>query len=132
MMRRTLMTIGAAGICLAAAAPAWATFPGANGRIAYDASNFSIHTVLPSGRGDRQITPTHLGSTPAWSPDGRRIAFTGAGGITTQPEIFSMAADGTHLRRLTHNALDDSSPAYAPGGHRLVFTRTGTSAPWVM
>jgi hypothetical protein len=29
MMRRTRIAIGAAGICLAAAAPAWATFPGA-------------------------------------------------------------------------------------------------------
>src|SRR5215471_11235132 len=64
------------------ASPAWATFPGTNGRIAFaalptlDAPGKQIYTIEPNGTGLRQLT--HLtgdATSPHWSPDGTRIVF---------------------------------------------------------
>lgn len=51
-----------------------------------------------------------------------QIAFasTRAGGDS---EIFVMDADGTNLRQMTHNRVDDHSPDWAPDGRRIVFVR---------
>src|SRR3990172_2669287 len=49
---------------------------------------------------------------PAWSPDGRKIAFASqvVPGDRTSTEIFVMKADGTGQTRLTFNAVNDIRP----------------------
>ena len=84
-----MMIVGAALVaaCVAlvvAQEPAWATFPGENGDIAFvglDAeSTYQIFTVSPSGENLRQLTFDNISKESlAWSPDGRRIAFVGGG-----------------------------------------------------
>lgn len=57
---------------------------------------------------------------PAWSPDGRWIAF-----VSTRdgnPEIYLMRRDGSDLRRLTDDPGGDWRPAWLPDGSGLVFT----------
>ena len=65
---------------------------------------------------------------PAWSPDGRKIAFGGDG------EIYVMNADGRGLRRLTRNPASDGSPAWSPDGRRIAFgsERDGNLEVYVM
>jgi Tol biopolymer transport system component len=58
-------------------------------------------------------------SDPEWSPDGRRLAFAGRGGI------WVARADGSGRRRVTRaprRGLDDE-PSWAPDGRRIVFHR---------
>ncbi|MAF10403.1 hypothetical protein CMK11_08125 [Candidatus Poribacteria bacterium] len=57
--------------------------------------------------------------TPAWSPDGGRIAFasTRDGGV----QLFVMDADGGDLRRVTNDAFYSSTPSWSPDGRRLVY-----------
>ena len=63
-----------------------------------------ICVMQPGGAGTTRLT-TESGSSPVWSPDGRRIAFqTDRDG---NPEIYVMQADGTEQRRIT--GLDYSS-----------------------
>jgi Tol biopolymer transport system component len=125
-MRRVLAGVVVAGLCLVWAGPAWAVFPGQNGRIAYtQPDDGTIHTILPSGHGDTRITsPQRIGSSPSWSPNGRRIVF-GAGPSLRSLDIYTMRADGSDLRRLTFDG-GNYEPSYSPGGGRIVFGHNGT------
>jgi Tol biopolymer transport system component len=38
-------------------------------------------------------------------------------------EVYTMAGDGTHLRRLTHDPAPDREPAWSPDGRRVIFMR---------
>jgi len=56
--------------------------------------------------------------SPAWSPDGRRIAIVSNG-------IYVMNADGSGERKLTPNAGFEESPAWSPDGRRIAFVGHG-------
>jgi TolB protein len=60
---------------------------------------------------------------PAWSPDGKRIAF--ASRRDGPSHIFVMRPNGTGLRRLTSSARDDEHPTWSPDGTRIAFGREG-------
>ncbi len=64
---------------------------------------------------------TTYDSAPAWSPDGRQIAFES--NLDGDMEIFVMDADGSNVRQITHNTLWDEGPAWSPDGTRLAFSR---------
>jgi TolB protein len=68
----------------------------------------------------------------AFSPDGRRVAFTAADGADT--DVWVAAADGSGARRLTTSGALDLSPSWSPDGRRLAFVsdRAGTPQLFVM
>lgn len=57
---------------------------------------------------------------PAWSPDGRMIAFVSQ--RDGNPEIYVMFADGSQQTRLTFAPGGDWRPAWLPDSRHLVFT----------
>ena len=69
---------------------------------------------------------------PAWSPDGKKIAFTsnrdGAG------DIYVMNADGSGVRRLTNTAAAESSSVWSPDGTKIAFDseRDGNREIYIM
>lgn len=80
-----------------------------------------IYLVNPDGTGLVRLV---AGDEPAWSPDGRRIAFqshaTGSP-PTAQGEIHVIDADGSNRRVLAgHQA---GYPAWSPDGRRVAFIR---------
>ena len=66
-------------------------------------------------------SPTSYDSAPAWSPDGRQIAFES--NLDGDMEIYVMNADGTNVRQITHNTLWDEGPAWSPDGTKFVFSQ---------
>jgi Tol biopolymer transport system component len=69
--------------------------------------------------------------SPAWSPDGTRIAFVAG---DPNAEIYVMNADGSARKRLTNNPGEDNFPAWSPDGSRIAFSSdvNGTRDIWVM
>lgn len=64
-------------------------------------------------------------ASPAWSPDGRRIAFSGmtpAG----QSDLWLFTPETGDLRRLTHDDYSDADPTWAPDGRTLAFSSDRT------
>jgi TolB protein len=113
---------------LVAQEPARATFPGQNGRIAYvghDGKNSEeIFTVSPSGARPKQLTRGKSNkANPAWSADGRRIAFVKLRDPTLHGDIYTMKADGSDQAVVTRSPKADASPSWSPDGRRLAFSR---------
>ena len=76
-----------------------------------------IHVMNADGSG---VAPLTNGSVPAWSPDGRRIAFTSS--RDGDPAIYVMNANGSEVMQLTDNSAGDYEPAWSPDGKRIAFT----------
>jgi Tol biopolymer transport system component len=77
---------------------------------------------LSAERGD-PASPSELffQVEPAWSPDGRRLAFSSK--RSGSFDIYVMNADGKGTRRLTSTKEDDSHPTWSPDGTRIAFAR---------
>src|SRR5829696_7351169 len=57
--------------------------------------------------------------SPAWSPDGTRIAFYSE--RDGNAEIYVMTSDGAGLTRLTNSKADEGYPAWSPDGRTISF-----------
>jgi Tol biopolymer transport system component len=71
-----------------------------------------------------QLTEDPTDTEPAFSPDGRTIAFARGG------DLYSVRPDGSGQRRLTSGPELDSAPVISPNGRFVVFERrvgTGTA-----
>jgi dipeptidyl aminopeptidase/acylaminoacyl peptidase len=64
-----------------------------------------------------QLTEDPTDTEPAFSADGRTIAFVRGG------DLYSVRPDGSGLRHLTSGAALDSAPIVSPDGKRVVFER---------
>lgn len=79
-----------------------------------------VYTINVDGSGEKRLTDSPgLDAFPAWSPDGKRIAF--ATDRDGNWELYVMDANGAHQRRLTNTPEDESSPAWSPDGERIAY-----------
>ena len=87
-----------------------------------------LWTVPTSGGTPRRLTTGNADTSPAWSPDGSRIAFVRDG------QIHLLATDGGEPERVTDLPLGAGAPVWSPDGARLAFTAPvdpGSAGPLV-
>jgi Tol biopolymer transport system component len=134
-MRRPLWTallagVGTLAVVAAGAQSSKAAFPGKNGLIAFQSFQdgyAQIYTTTDSATRPRLVKRQRDScyALPAWSRDGKKIAFEynrdAAGRPARRSEIYLMNADGTGLKRLTRNAVFDGDPSWSPDGRYVVF-----------
>jgi TolB protein len=128
---RVRALVVAAVAALTFSAPAWATFPGKDGRLLYDRFDestftFALFSAALPGVDELQLTHWGPGISSVfgdWSPDGSLIAFDSDQGIES-PVTYVMNADGTGVRQLTAEAFS-ADPGWSPDG-----TRIAVEADW--
>ena len=92
----------------------------------------AIYLVAADGSALRKLIAQ--GSDPAWSPDGRLLAFVSDGDrngelsygdrTSVANELYVANADGSHPKRLTRTRdSNERSPAWSPDGTRIAYTR---------
>ena len=117
-------------VALLLAAPAQATWSGEAGAIAFvrkpmgaQFGTTDIWIETPTGRQRRlTATPEVTETQPAFSPDGRAIAYVRRAG-EGDSDIWLMKSDGSGKRPLVERAsVDEQQPSFFPGGRSLVFT----------
>ncbi|MDP9299552.1 MAG: hypothetical protein M3P43_01420 [Actinomycetota bacterium] len=144
-MRRIVGAIAifvATGVVLVAAQPAYATYPGKNGRISFRRylnarhSWGAIFTINPDGTGERQVTYPKRGVLTwqqDWSPNGGWIAYQREGGQRVGDDIFKIRANGTHKTYLSATCkgtcASDFNPFWSPSGGRISFSRWISTSP---
>ena len=68
-----------------------------------------------------QLTTAREGaSQPAWSPDGKQLAFTRRAG--DKPQIFILSMEGGEPRQLTKYKYGASGPKWSPDGKKILFS----------
>jgi hypothetical protein len=99
--------------------------PADPGRIVF-VRDGDIHAIRPDGSDLTQLTTTGDTASPAWSPDGSRIAFTRGEGADLGVHV--MYADGTEPIRLAAG----SEPAWSPDATRIAFVGDDGDGIFVM
>ncbi|MEK7450264.1 MAG: DPP IV N-terminal domain-containing protein [Planctomycetota bacterium] len=85
-----------------------------------DADGKNPTRLTHKGADDRFPMTMPGNETPAWSPDGTKIAF--CSGRNGNPGIWIMSADGKDQIRLTDNSEGHFSPVWSSNGTKIAFS----------
>ncbi len=88
----------------------------------HGSKGFGVWVRTANGSNPPQIIPNESeigGIAPIWSPEGRRIAFSGQ--VGEYAEIFICNAAGGRLAQVTDLKKISSLPAFSPDGQSLTF-----------
>ena len=103
-----------------------------SGDYADDPASYEFELAVASvhGGAERRLTENdYFEHQPSWSPDGRRIAFVSSGETPRnlheweRVHLYSMAADGTDVRKLASGPLVQHPPRWSPDGARIAYAK---------
>lgn len=110
-------------LAFVACTPAHASFQGKNGRVAFSTVMGSppgnIFTMNAAGRDRDRLTRQGDSRNPAWSRDGRKIAFDRQ--RNGRRALFVMRSNGSRVRRISTMGVQAENPTWSPNGRRIAF-----------
>ncbi|MTI22251.1 DUF5050 domain-containing protein [Fulvivirga sp. RKSG066] len=99
-----------------------------------ESGNTEIYLTDVEGKSKIKITDYEGGNGyPAWSPDGKQLAFYAKYDSRKTWSIHTMNSDGSNRKRLTHEQnMRDNSPSWSPDGNKIAFSRVynGDEGDW--
>ena len=115
------------------AAPAGATFPGGNGRIAFSTradSGVSLTTVAADGSDREIIAAGAVFADPSWSRNGRWLVVSRTpdryqdcpSGCIDPTSLVIMRADGSDRRTVTRSDGEIRDPSFSANGRRILYS----------
>lgn len=83
---------------------------------------FMIYVLdIDSGNIARLTENSNSDLSPAWSPDGKYIAFSSIRGSDKYRQIYIMDADGKNIKRITSSKFYKADPVWSPDGKQLCY-----------
>ena len=80
-----------------------------------------IYVVASDGSyAPKELTVKEGASQPAWSPDGKQLAFVRA--VDGKPQIFLLSFDGGEPVQFTHYKYGAGTPKFSPDGKQILFS----------
>ena len=67
----------------------------------------------------------------AFPGENGKIAFVSYRDRASDGDIYAMNADGSGLRRLTDDAVNDGYPSWSPGGSKIAFSSSDNGKPGI-
>src|ERR1700722_16426475 len=96
-------------------------------------SETGLYVSNADGSGESALPKGSLDYNPAWSTDGKWIAFTSDRGGAA--DLYRMRQEGTGGERLTDDPGFDDQASFSPDGSQIVFVTTragGTADLWIL
>jgi len=108
--------------------------------VRYQGGSYALFVMAAAGGSAHRLSlaPGHafpirrhvFQGAPAWSSDGRWLAFTS--NRTGRSGIYVMRADGTQTRRISISDAGDVRPSWSPDGRRIVFARSAEGRLYIV
>ncbi len=92
-----------------------------------------IYIISATGGKPKRLTSASFSkycTSPAWSPDGKKIAFVAQ--LGGNYEICLYDIDSRQTYKLTNDRSNDESPSWARNSRHIAFARTYGNSSWIM
>jgi TolB protein len=99
--------------------------------VSFETKHSAVYVQLVRTGERRQVSArAGVNGSPAWSPDGKKLALT-LGGSGGNPDIYILDLSTQGLTRITDDPAIDTEPEWAPDGRSLYFTSDRAGSPQI-
>ncbi|MBS1918046.1 MAG: S9 family peptidase [Bacteroidetes bacterium] len=94
--------------------------PDGESKVDYKYVNHIYVVPADGSSAPKELTVKESSSQPAWSPDGKKLAFVRA--VDGKPQVFLLSFDGGEPIQLTHYKYGAGTPKWSPDGKEILFS----------
>jgi tricorn protease len=98
-------------------------------QIAFVSSDDKLRVVTVASKDVKELSASRYGNlgSPAWSPDGKWLAFSKPD-VSRTNDIYLIPSSGGEEKKVTFESFSESNPHFSPDGRKLYFTRNDSTS----